>query len=111
MAAWAFFLLGVSAAPPVAQHPQPLTHIGGQPAIEPQLKIERTSFALPVLDYRTPAGTWKHGKGMLIARDVAPNATLGVGFYRLKPKSSENGTSVPLGGKSKKVAVGLSLRF
>ena len=111
MAVSALFLLAITAAAPLGQQAQPLAQPATATTVEPQLQVRRTTFALPVVAYQTPAGTWKSGKGILVARDLAPNATLGIGFYRLKPKNLESGTTVPLAGKSKKVAVGLSLRF
>ena len=73
------------------------------------LKVGQNNFALPVIDYRSPDGTWKRSTGILIGREVAPNATLGLGFFNIKPKYQESFTPVP--GKSRKVALGFSLRF
>ncbi len=77
---------------------------------EPDLQLGRGNFSLPVIDYRAADGTWKRGQGIIVGRDIARNATVGIGFFKMKPKSQE-GTGAPLAGKSRKVAVGLSLRF
>lgn len=80
----------------------------GPPTPGPRLAIQQ--FALPIVDYRAPDGTWKRGNGIIVGRDVAPNATVGVGFFRMKPRSPEV-ADTPFAGKSKKVAVGLTFKF
>ena len=81
------------------------------PRIEPQLKLGANQFALPIVDYKTPTGTWKRGKGIIIGREVAPNASIGLGVFKMKPKTEDGATNAPFAGKSKKVAVGISLGF
>lgn len=93
----------VWASPAVAQQ-----QVAATVTAEPRVQIHK--FSLPVVDYRAPDGTWKRGNGIIVGRDVAPNATVGVGFFRMKPKSPE-ATETPFSGKSKKVAVGLTLKF
>ncbi|QNM83287.1 hypothetical protein H8M03_02780 [Sphingomonas sabuli] len=78
------------------------------PASEPELDVRK--FAVPVADYQAPDGTWKRGRGIIIGRNVAPNTTLGLGVFRMKPKT-EDGPNTPFAGKSKKVAVGLTMNF
>ena len=79
---------------------------------EPKLELNGNNFALPVIDYRAPDGTWKRGQGIIIGRDISPNATVGIGFFRIKPKYEDSATPrLPTAGKSKKVSLGLSLRF
>ena len=75
---------------------------------EPPLQIQK--FGMPLIDYRAPDGTWKRGNGIIVGRDVAPNTTVGVGFFRMKPKSPD-GPETPFAAKSKKVAVGFTLKF
>jgi hypothetical protein len=77
---------------------------------EPRLELGRTDFALPVVEYRAPDGTLKISQGIVVGRDVAPNARIGLGLFRMKPKYDED-SGLPAGGKSRKVALGLSLRF
>ena len=76
---------------------------------EPQLQLDR-NFALPSVDYRAPDGTWKHGNGIIIGRDISPSTTVGIGFFRMKAKSQE-GMSAPPQRASHKVSLGFSLRF
>ena len=95
----------VSAAPPegsLALNP---------PRMEPQLNLGANQFALPIVDYKTPTGTWKRGKGIIIGREVAPNATIGLGVFKMKPKTEDGAANAPFAGKSKKVAIGFSLGF
>lgn len=75
---------------------------------EPRLALQQ--FEMPVIDYRAPDGSWKRGSGIIVGRDVAPNTTVGLGFFRMRPKSVE-GSEAPFAGRSKKVAVGVRLRF
>lgn len=84
--------------------------IEARPPAEPVLNLSRRNFTLPIVDYRAPDGTWKHGNGIIVGRDIAPNATVGIGFFKFKPKSDEN-SRAPLARKSSKVSLGFSLRF
>ena len=77
---------------------------------EPQLQLGPGNFALPVVEYRAPDGTLKVSHGIIIGRDVAPNARVGLGLFKMKPKYDED-SGLPTGKKSRKVALGLSLRF
>ena len=80
--------------------------------VEPELKLDGGKFALPIVDYRAPDGTWKRSSGIIIGHDISPNATIGLGFFRMTPKSQEAaGANGPAPGKSKKVSLGFSLRF
>jgi hypothetical protein len=77
--------------------------------IEPQLQLGRSNFALPVVDYRAPDGSWKRSNGIILGHDISPNATVGIGFFKITPKYQESG---PLQAtKSRKVSLGFSLRF
>jgi hypothetical protein len=97
------------AAPALAQESAASLKLQPAPR-EPELTLGRGSFALPVIDYRAPDGTLRHGRGIIVGRDLSPNATVGIGFFKTKPKYSD-GSMTPVPGKSKKLAVGLSLRF
>lgn len=81
------------------------------PRIEPQLKLDTNQFSMPIVDYKTPTGEWKRGKGIIIGREVAKNTTVGLGVFKMKPKTEDGATNAPFAGKSKKVALGVSLRF
>ena len=80
------------------------------PHLEPQLHLGPTNFALPVVEYRAPDGTLKISQGIIIGRDVAPNTRVGLGLFKMKPKFDED-SGLPTGKKSRKVALGVSLRF
>jgi hypothetical protein len=79
-------------------------------SVRPQLDLGRSSFSLPVIDYQAPDGSRKQSRGIIIGRDIAPNATVGVGLFRMRLKSQE-GAQVPPAGKSRKVALGVTIRF
>ena len=77
---------------------------------EPQLQLGPGHFALPVVEYRAPDGTIKISHGIIIGRNVSPNARVGLGLFRMKPKYDED-SGLPTGSSSRKVALGFSLRF
>lgn len=87
----------------------PALNLQPSPA-EPELKLGHGNFTLPVIDYQAPDGSLRRGKGIIIGREVAPNATVGVGFFKIKPRYPDS-SAAPFAGKSQKVAVGFSLRF
>lgn len=107
MAVLALLVLGLAGAPALAPPSGTVEPIVNS---EPQLELSRGRFAIPTVDYRAPDGTWKHGNGIIVGRDISPSTTVGVGFFRMKPKSQE-GTSTPLARKSHKVSLGVSVRF
>ena len=76
---------------------------------EPQLQLGRSNFALPVVEYRAPDGSWKRSNGIVIGHDISPNATVGIGIFTMTPKYRDTGAQ-PV-AKSRKVALGFSLRF
>lgn len=82
-----------------------------RPITEPRLDLGKGKFSLPIVDYQAPDGTWKRGKGIIVGRDVAPNATVGLGFFKMKPKTEDGATNAPFATKSRKVAVGISIGF
>ena len=109
MAGLALLVLGLAATPAFAPDTTAGPIIISHPS-EPQLQLDHRSFAIPSVDYRAPDGTWKHGNGIIIGRDISPSTTVGIGFFRMRPKSQEVSSS-PLARKSHKVSLGLSLRF
>ena len=76
---------------------------------EPQLQLGPGNFSLPIVEYRAPDGTWKRSNGIIIGHDVSPNTSIGLGFFKMKPKFQD--PTLPSVGKSKKVSLGLSMRF
>ena len=77
--------------------------------VEPQLQLGRSNFALPVVEYRAPDGSWKRSNGIIIGHDISPNATIGIGIFTMTPKYRD--TSVQPAVKSRKFSLGFSLRF
>lgn len=96
---WASPALGQQLAGPVLR----------QPFVEPPLRLGQANFALPVTDYRSPGGTLKRSHGIIVGHEINANTSIGLGLFKMKPKGDN--PSVPFAGKSKKVAVGFSLRF
>lgn len=78
---------------------------------EPQLQLGERKFALPVVDYQAPDGSLKRSHGIIIGHDITPNASVGLGFFKIKPKYQDTTVPSPAGQKSKKMSLGLSLRF
>lgn len=109
MAAWALLALALAGAPQLTAEKDASVALHSQSA-EPGLDLDR-KFALPQADYRAPDGTWKHGDGIIVGRDISPSATVGIGFFRMKPKSQEVTSPSPLARKAHKVSLGLSMRF
>ena len=109
MVAWALLALALAGAPPLAPETDPALALDSRSA-EPKLDLARRKFAMPSVDYRAPDGTWKHGNGIIVGRDISRSTTVGVGFFRMKPKSQE-GMSAPPSRKSHKVSLGFSMRF
>lgn len=112
MVRWVVLLTASAwASPAVAQ--QTLFEPGMKLRVsEPELQLGNGSLALPIIEYRAPDGTWKRGQGIIVGRDISPNATVGLGFFRIKPKyQDQTASNAPAGGGSKKVSLGLSLRF
>lgn len=103
----ALLIVGLFAASPAfAQNVAPSFRA---PHVEPQLQLGRNNFAIPVIEYRAPDGTWKRSNGIIVGHDVSPNASVGLGFFKMKPKYQD--PALPPVGKSRKIALGLSMRF
>ncbi|MGI8706298.1 MAG: hypothetical protein ACR2JJ_11000 [Sphingomicrobium sp.] len=64
-----------------------------------------------MIEYRAPDGTWKRGHGIIVGHDISPNASVGLGFFKIRPKHQDKTVPSPAGGKSKKMSLGFSLRF
>ena len=105
----ALLIVGLTAAFPAFAQGTPGSALRSAHA-EPQLHLGPGDFALPVVEYRAPDGTLKVSHGIIIGRDVAPNARVGFGLFKMKPKYDED-SGLPTGKKSRKVALGFSLRF
>ena len=88
---------------------QPLAGPALPPTFEPQLNLGQARFGLPVTDYRSPGGTLKRSHGIIIGHEIDANTSIGLGLFKMKPKGDN--PSVPFAEKSKKVALGFSLRF
>jgi hypothetical protein len=107
----ALLLLAFSSAPHGAPQSDAKPFFSS-PSPEPQLQLGKNNFALPVIDYRAPGGTWKRSSGIVVGHDISPNAAVGLGFFKMKPKFQDPANPpLPSAGKSKKVSLGFSLRF
>ena len=85
---------------------------GNLASSEPQLELGSQNFTMPVVEYRAPDGTIKRGSGIIVGHDIAPNATVGIGFFKLKPRYDDPAAPpTPSAGQSRKVALGFSIRF
>lgn len=96
-----------SASPGLAQGVSPLELRPS--AIEPPLELGSSKFALPVVEYRAPDGSWKRSNGIIVGHDIGANAAVGIGLFKMTPKYQD--LSVQQTGKSRKVSLGFSLRF
>jgi hypothetical protein len=81
------------------------------PSSDLRLQLGYRNFGLPVIEYRAPDGTWKRGHGIIVGHDISPNASVGLGFFKMTPKNQDKIVLSPAGGKSKKMSLGFSLRF
>lgn len=77
--------------------------------VEPGLQLGAGNFALPVIEYQAPDGTWKRSSGIIIGHDISPNAAVGIGFFKMAPKYKDR--TAPPQSKSRKVSAGFSVRF
>ena len=110
MARGVLLLMAMAAATPAVAQQQAVGPLAPPLRAEPQLELGRSDFALPVVEYQAPDGTLKVSQGIVIGRDVSPNARVGLGLFRMKPKYDED-SGLPTRAKSRKVALGFTLRF
>ena len=82
---------------------------------EPPAQIERRGFSFPVIEYRGPDGVWQQRRGIIAGKRVAPGTVLGLGIFQTAPKMRGYVGDVPHNvaprGKTRRAAVGLSLKF
>ena len=82
---------------------------------EPPAQIERRGFSFPVVEYRGPDGVWQQRRGIIAGKQVAPGTVLGLGIFQTAPKMRGYVGDVPHNvaprGKTRRAAVGLSLKF
>ena len=103
--AWAAPISAQTAAPEILS-------LSSKPAIEPDLNLLGSGFALPIIDYTAPDGTLKRSHGIIVGRNITPSTVVGLGLFSSGPKMNEpqDGPLAPA-KKSKKVAVGLTFKF
>ena len=81
---------------------------------EPPAQIERRGFSFPVVEYRGPDGVWQQ-RGIIAGKQVAPGTVLGLGIFQTAPKMRGYVGDVPHNiaprGKTRRAAVGLSMKF
>lgn len=108
-AAIAFALL--AGAAPLAADPAPIIRW----AVPPEPRVSTPGVSLPVIDYVAPDGSLKIRRGIIAGKQIAPNATVGIGLFDTLPKTQRlTPFDNPLERKpkrSRKAAVGFSLSF
>jgi len=66
----------------------------------------------PVQPSRIEAHERTTARHDIVGHDIAPNATVGIGFFKLKPRYDDPAAPpTPNAGKSRKVSLGFSMRF
>jgi hypothetical protein len=82
---------------------------------EPPAQVERRGFSFPIVEYRGPDGAWHQRRGIIAGKKVAPDTVLGFGIFQTAPKMRGYVGDVPHNvaprGKSRRAAVGLSMKF
>lgn len=82
---------------------------------EPPAQIERRGFSFPVVEYRGPDGVWQQRRGIIAGKQVAPGTVLGLGIFQTAPKMrgyvGDMPHNITPGGKTRRAAVGLSMKF
>lgn len=83
--------------------------------IESEPRISGPGVTLPVITYTAPDGSLKLKRGIVVGREVAPNATIGLGLFETLPKKpSRPQSDNPMERtqkRSRKAAVGLTFSF
>ena len=109
-------VLGISAAPAAAQlsgtsEPQGDFSLAVR---EPMLAPRSRGFEFPVTQYVDQGGAVQQQRGIVLGREVAPGALIGIGMFDRTPKSRglvPQLDAPPAARKSRGAAVGLKLRF
>ena len=82
---------------------------------EPPAQIERRGFSFPIVEYRGPDGVWQQRRGIIAGKKVAPGTVLGLGIFQTVPKMRGYVGDMPHNvaprGKSRRAAIGLSMKF
>jgi hypothetical protein len=81
---------------------------------EPRLPVKKPIITLPLGDYTRPDGTRTSLRGVIVAKEVAPDVTIGIGLLGMKPKRSTFAADPALDGGSRgsrKAAVRLTMKF
>ena len=107
--ATAMLALSACVATPATAQGLPLAFV---PDDEP-IHVRQRGFSFPTISYTAPTGETRQRKGILIGRQVAPNALVGVGLFESAPRHRGYSPEASEGrakGK-RRAAVGMSLRF
>ena len=81
---------------------------------EPERLVPRHGVRLPVIDYTGPTGGRERKSGIIAGVSIAPNTTVGVGFFNTRRAKSGVAPDPQLDRtrrNSKKAAIGISLKF
>ena len=101
-----------ASAEPLSLSPEPAAK-GWRLPIEDGPHARGPGLSLPVINYVAPGGALEIKRGIVAGIDVAPNAIMGIGLFKILPKERRPfATDDPLDKpKSRKsAAVGLSIR-
>jgi hypothetical protein len=85
-----------------------------KPLTETERFFPRRGVRLPVIDYTGPTGGRERESGIVAGVSIAPNATVGVGFFNTRRGKSGLAPDPQLDTtrrNSKKAAIGISLKF
>jgi hypothetical protein len=77
-------------------------------------EINRPSMAIPIIGYSAPDGSSPMPRGIIAGRQIARGTVLGLGIFQTTPKMRGYVGDVPQNmapRRSKRAAVGLSIRF
>mgnify|MGYP000309459605 CR=1 FL=1 len=103
-----------AAQPPSQSSPSALSSVS-RIVGEPPAQIERRGFSFPAIEYRGPDGVWQQRRGIIAGKQVAPGTVLGLGIFQTAPKMRGYVGDMPHNvaprGKTRRAAVGLSMKF
>ena len=105
----------LAAAPAAAQAPDSTAQSRHRlnSIVAPALPPANEGVSLPVVSYTAPDGVLTVRRGIVAGFNVAPNALIGIGLFKMMPKRASPGFE-PMDkapSKSRKAAVGFTLNF
>jgi hypothetical protein len=89
---------------------QDVSAIAHRPPSSPTVQLGKARFSLPVADYQSVDGSWHRSHGVIVDRQITPNANLALGLFKSGPKRGEM-PAAEMPGKSHKLSLRLSYSF